>query len=174
MVIEYQSLKSLAANLGLPQNYLRRLANSHQIPFLFMNNRRRFNEVKVRQALNKLSVTDAGDDILNSLKAVKASLAKRVKSEKLSRSPAIIAALIQAVAIILVPFISCLLSSHSNNKRAPMQVNVMIFSDAEMKGDHSPVIVNSPNSTFNTNTYIIPSQSVTRSEISETDANRPK
>jgi excisionase family DNA binding protein len=55
MKTSYLSLESLAANLDLPQSYLRGLANSHQIPFLLAGNRRRFNEAEVRQALSKLS-----------------------------------------------------------------------------------------------------------------------
>jgi hypothetical protein len=103
-------------------------------------------------------------------------LAKDAKTKKQRRKWVIpvVVALIGAVAMILVPFINWLLNSHSNKQSISLQENVSTSLNAGTKGNLSPAIVNSPNSTFNMNTYVIPSQSETNSENKETDTNRPK
>ena len=74
----------------------------------------------------------------------------------------------------LVPVINWLRDSHSKEQGVSLQKNVTMSPEVETKGNHSPAIVNSPNSTFNMNTYIIPNQSETRSEVNGIDANQPK
>ena len=51
---EYVSLEALAAALGLPRAYLRRLADDGHIPSLNVNGRLRFDESSVRTALHDL------------------------------------------------------------------------------------------------------------------------
>jgi hypothetical protein len=102
------------------------------------------------------------------------TLRKQIQQGKCYRDRNIQSAVIKAVAIILVPFISWFLSSHSNKQGISLQKNVSTSLNAETKGNISPAVVNSPNGTMNINTYLAPSQSETRSEVSETDVNRPK
>jgi len=52
---EYISLDALAASLGLPRTYLRRLATEKVIPALDVSGRLRFDEEAVRSALVRLS-----------------------------------------------------------------------------------------------------------------------
>jgi hypothetical protein len=96
---------------------------------------------------------------------------KKIQNEKRSQDRTIQAAIINAVAIILVPFISFFLSSHSKSLSISSQKSDSTFINAETKGNLSPSVVNSPNSTFNMNTYIIPSP---HSEFNGIDANQPK
>jgi hypothetical protein len=58
----YLSLEALAATLSLPQNYLRGLAESEDIPSLNVNGRLRFNIIAVQQALDKLASKGASND----------------------------------------------------------------------------------------------------------------
>jgi predicted DNA-binding transcriptional regulator AlpA len=91
---------------------------------------------------------------------------EKIKKEKLKlqsqkdrwdRNRNIQAALIEAVAIILVPFIGWFLNSHSNKQGALLQKNVSISSEAETKENQSPVVVTyGPNSPVNI--YIAPGQ----------------
>lgn len=55
MVNEYISLEALAAILGLPKMYLRRLANQGLIPYLDVGGRKRFIEGEVRKVLTEMS-----------------------------------------------------------------------------------------------------------------------
>jgi len=55
MTKQYLSLEALAATLGLPQKYIKNLAQQGQIPFLNVNGRKRFCEPEVRDALSELS-----------------------------------------------------------------------------------------------------------------------
>ena len=43
----------LVARLGLPRTYLKKLAACHEIPFLDVNGRKRFDESQVREALRE-------------------------------------------------------------------------------------------------------------------------
>jgi len=52
---EYLSLDALAAALGLPRSYLRRLTREGSIPALNVNGRPRFDEADVRTALTRLA-----------------------------------------------------------------------------------------------------------------------
>lgn len=54
---EYISLEALAATLGLPQTFLRRLADQREIPSLNVNGRLRFDEGEVREALNRIAAS---------------------------------------------------------------------------------------------------------------------
>jgi len=49
------SLDHLAARCGLPKTYLKELAESGDIPCLNVNGRRRFNPVRVQQALDRIA-----------------------------------------------------------------------------------------------------------------------
>ncbi len=60
-ITEYISLEILAAKLKLPQNYLRNLAESHQIPTLNVGSRLRFNPEAVQQALNKIAASQEAE-----------------------------------------------------------------------------------------------------------------
>jgi predicted site-specific integrase-resolvase len=53
---EYMPLDALAAALGLPRLYLRRLARMGKIPCLNVTGRLRFDEAQVREALRRLAV----------------------------------------------------------------------------------------------------------------------
>tara|TARA_Y100000310_G_scaffold213286_1_gene214190 strand:+ start:1797 stop:1991 length:195 start_codon:yes stop_codon:yes gene_type:complete len=55
MRTQYLSLEALAATLGLPQKYLRELADQGEIPYLSVSGRMRFNEREVRSALSVIS-----------------------------------------------------------------------------------------------------------------------
>ena len=59
---KYLPLEPLALILGLPQNYLRALADSGKIPSLNVNGRLRFDESEVRSALIQLSKTESGKE----------------------------------------------------------------------------------------------------------------
>ena len=50
-IIQYLSLESLAAYLGLPENYLRRMAKAGIIPSLNVSGRLRFDLAAVKEAL---------------------------------------------------------------------------------------------------------------------------
>jgi len=52
---EYLPLDALAATLGLPRSYLRRMAREGSIPALNVNGRLRFDEAAVREALARLT-----------------------------------------------------------------------------------------------------------------------
>ena len=56
---EYISLDALAASLGLPRTYLRRLATEGTIPVLQVSGRLRFDEKAVREALRVLAAEPA-------------------------------------------------------------------------------------------------------------------
>ena len=58
----YISLEALAATLGLPQHYLKALANKKQIPYLNVNGRLRFDIEAVRHALNELAKKGVSDN----------------------------------------------------------------------------------------------------------------
>jgi ABC-type sulfate transport system permease subunit len=77
------------------------------------------------------------------------------KQGKWYRNPVIIAALINAVAIILAALMSWFLNSHSQG--APLQKNVSISTDVETKGNLSlSVVTSGPSSPVNI--YIAPIQ----------------
>jgi hypothetical protein len=114
----------------------------------------------------RLSCLIAGDAILFNERL-------RSQQSKWYRDRNIQAALIKAIAIILVPFISWFLNSYGNKQGASYQNNGSISIEAETKGNQSPAVVTyGPNSPVNI--YLTPGQSETRSEVSETDVNRPK
>jgi excisionase family DNA binding protein len=53
--ITFHSLESAAAELGLPQKYLRDLARENKIPYLTVGGRMRLNPAAVADALDRLS-----------------------------------------------------------------------------------------------------------------------
>lgn len=80
--------------------------------------------------------------------------------------------IIQAIAIVLVPFISWFLNVHSNKQGITLQKNVSTSLNAETKGNLSPEVVTyGPNSPVNI--YQITAQSDVNSKNKEIDANRP-
>jgi excisionase family DNA binding protein len=52
---EYLPLDALAATVGLPRAYLRRLAREGRLPCLNVGGRLRFDEGQVREALRRLA-----------------------------------------------------------------------------------------------------------------------
>jgi hypothetical protein len=122
------------------------------------------------------------DDVIKTFEEIqtkaeqKADLASTKKSQpakKQYRKPVIIAAVITAVATVLAPVIIWFLNSHSNKQDVSIQKNVSTSLDVETRGNLSPAVVTSgPNSPVNI--YLTPGQSETRSEVSDTDVNRPK
>ena len=58
-ISEFISLDALAASLGLPRTYLRRLADEGRIPALDVNGRLRFDQSMVSEALAKLTRVQA-------------------------------------------------------------------------------------------------------------------
>jgi hypothetical protein len=149
----YCSLEALAATFQLPQHFLRELALRRDIPSLNINGRLRFNPLQVQDALNQLA-----EKRIAILRERGRTLRKRIKQGKWYRDRTIQAAVIKAVAIILVPFISWFLSSHSNKPCIFILINVSSSSDVGTKGNLSPAIVNSPKITVNINNYLTHSQ----------------
>ena len=58
----YISLEVLAIQLGLPQKFLRELAESKRIPTLKVGNRLRFNLEAVQEALDKIAAKGGNDE----------------------------------------------------------------------------------------------------------------
>lgn len=59
--IKYINLKSLARQTGLPQHYLKAMAENKEIPSLQIGGRLRFNLVAAKAALDRLA-EQGGDD----------------------------------------------------------------------------------------------------------------
>jgi hypothetical protein len=146
-------LKRLSSRLGLSSRYLRQLADDSLIPSLKINGRLRFNPSRVQDALNRLA-----EKRIAILRERRRILRKQIQQGKWYRGRTIQAAVIKAVAIILVSFISCFLGSHSNKQCISIRINISASSDVETKGNLSPAIVNSPNSTVNINNYLTSNQ----------------
>lgn len=52
---QYIPLDALAARLGLPKTYLKRLADENRLPMLSVNGSRRFLESAVQKVLNEMA-----------------------------------------------------------------------------------------------------------------------
>lgn len=67
MKTKYINLNVLAQNLGLPANYLRRLALNREIPCLNVNGKLRFDADAVEETLEKLSIVSRQNSVENQL-----------------------------------------------------------------------------------------------------------
>jgi len=56
--MSYIPLETLAAKLGLPKCYLRKLARGKMIPYLNVNGRLRFNLKEVQKALAQIAASE--------------------------------------------------------------------------------------------------------------------
>ena len=51
----YLPLDVLATTLGLPRNYLKKLSQAGQVPFLDVGGRRRYDPIQVNEALRRIA-----------------------------------------------------------------------------------------------------------------------